>query len=56
MPYNPDAGRKKGLCSTCGKKLPVKKLGWGLIWIDGSGMCAKCLYKYRKDFGYFKKK
>lgn len=46
-------GRAEGRCSCCGKKLPKSKLGWGLIWHDGSGMCAKCLYFWRQAYGYF---
>jgi hypothetical protein len=46
-------GRAECRCSSCGVLLPKTKLGWGLIWHDGSGMCAKCLYKWRKTGGYF---
>jgi len=42
-------------CTGCGKTLPDSKLGWGLVWGDGSGFCAKCLYHIRKAIGYFER-
>lgn len=45
--------RKPGHCTGCGKALPETKLGWGLVWWDGSGFCCKCLYDIRKSIGYF---
>ena len=45
--------RPKDCCTSCGTTLPESKKGWGLNWYDGSGMCAKCLYKIRKTIGYF---
>tara|TARA_A100001015_G_scaffold292271_1_gene367438 strand:- start:8331 stop:8540 length:210 start_codon:yes stop_codon:yes gene_type:complete len=51
-----EKGRAKDLCSACGKKLPENRIGWGLVWQDGSGMCAKCLYHYRKEGGFFKER
>jgi hypothetical protein len=48
--------RKLGHCTGCGKELPQSRLGWGLIWDDGTGLCAKCLFHIRKDIGYFERK
>jgi hypothetical protein len=47
--------RKLGHCTGCGKELPQSRLGWGLIWEDGTGLCAKCLYHIRKATGYFER-
>jgi hypothetical protein len=46
-------GRFKGHCTGCAKKLPESRLGWGLVWPDGSGFCAKCLYDNRKAVNFF---
>lgn len=49
-------GRLEGYCTSCAKKLPDSRLGWGLVWPDGSGFCAKCLYDIRKAVGFFEER
>lgn len=53
---SPASYRKHWCCTSCGKKLPESKKGWGLIWDTSEcGMCQKCLYTIRKAIGYYDK-
>ncbi len=50
-----DKQRPLDHCTGCGKRLPETRRGWGLVWDDGSGFCAKCLYDIRVKIGYFER-
>jgi len=53
---SPGEYRKDWCCTSCGKRLPDSKKGWGLIWdTSDAGMCQRCLYWIRKQAGYFEK-